>query len=180
MPAAKVRELLDYNSETGVFTWLRRPIRSGAELADKGWNTRFEGKRAAGRPHRHGHLYLNIAFPVWNSKNYAAHRVAWAHYYGEWPPTTLDHVNGNPTDNRIANLRLATGSQNQRNQKRRTDNTSGHKGVSWSNATGKWYAYINVDGRMRSLGRYVDKEAAIAARRAAATKFFGEFAREHG
>jgi hypothetical protein len=167
-----LKKILSYDPETGVFTWNRRQLRPGIERLDKGWNTRFDGK-PAGRPHRHGHIYINI-----NYKNYAAHRLAWVFVYGVPPPPFLDHINGNPSDNRICNLRPCSQSQNMRNARLRCNNTSGHKGVYWSKRERKWCAYITVDKRIKVLGRFEDKHEAIEVRRLAATKFFGEFARE--
>jgi hypothetical protein len=178
-PASVVREWMDYDPGTGQMVWRKRAIRPGLERTDGGWNTRFAGKVVAGRRHRHGHLYVNIAWPRLCQKNYAAHRLAWAHFYGEWPVVGIDHINGNPSDNRIANLRLASQTQNMRNSRRRSNNTSGVKGVSWAKRQRKWYAYINVGGRMRSLGLFSALGDAVAARRAAALHHFGEFASEH-
>jgi len=167
-----IRQLLEYNPETGRFVWRCRLLRDGLERIDKGWNKRFAGGKVAERKHRHGHLQIGL-----HCKNYMAHRVAWAHYYGEWPEIDIDHINGNPSDNRIANLRLATDSQNLCNSKIRTDNSSGVKGVSWSKKEKKWYAYINKHGKMISLGRYESLDDAIEARLSGESKYHGEFAR---
>ncbi len=178
LPIEQLRTYLRYDPASGLLTWLERRVRPGLDRTDKGWNTRLAGK-AAGRIGTHGAVYVGISYRrLYESRNFAAHRVAWALHYGEWPPEDIDHINGDPTDNRIVNLRLATDSQNLRNAARRSDNTSGYKGVSWSKKERKWYAYINVDGRMICLGRFVNKADAISARRAAALHHFGEFARE--
>lgn len=173
LTAAVLRDLLDYDQRTGRFIWRERRVRPGLERSDKGWNTRLAGKEPAWRVHRHGHHYIGIEY-----KSYAAHRLAWLYVYGEWPVSDIDHINGRPADNRIVNLRLATDSENIRNQRRRIDNTSGHKGVSWSKKSCKWYAYINVGGKMIALGLFPRKEDAISARRLAAFEYFGDFARE--
>lgn len=177
MTPEQVREVLNYDPETGVLTWRERPLRLGLEARDRKWNKKFVGKRA-GRVGTFGHWYVMITYILHSPRNYASHRLAWAHYHGEWPPNGVDHINGNPADNRIANLRLATQSQNCRNTKLRWDNTSGTKGVSWHKGDERWYAVITVNGKQRLLGRFHSKEEAIAARQRAAAELFGEFARE--
>jgi len=77
-----------------------------------------------------------------DGQNLSPHRVAWAMHYGEWPEDGLqiDHINGDPWDNRIENLRIATPSQNQANRKKGMGCTSEYKGVSYYR--GKWTAQI--------------------------------------
>ena len=76
----------------------------------------------------------------------------------------VDHINGNPLDNRRANLRMVTPTENTRNQKDRTDSTSGFKGVHFDRSRGKWMAHITEAGKMRNLGRFDSIEDAKAAR----------------
>ena len=89
----------------------------------------------------------------------------------------VDHVNSNGLDNRRSNLRLATASQNQHNQRRRCDNTSGFKGVYWHKERAKWRARIKLIGHHKHLGYFDTPEAAHAAYVEAANRFHGEFAR---
>lgn len=89
----------------------------------------------------------------------------------------IDHANGDGLDNRRANLRPATNSENSRNRRRRTDNTSGYKGVSLHKRIGRWQAYICADGRQTSLGYFDDPTEAALAYDRAAVQTFGEFAR---
>lgn len=103
------------------------------------------------------------------------HRLAWALSYGEWPSDDIDHINGDRSDNRLSNLRLATRSQNNINAGPPKDNTSGFRGVSANR--GRWGAYINVDGKRHWLGTFDTQEEAAAAYAEAALKHFGEFAR---
>ena len=166
----RIRELLDYNPETGFFTWRRRVVRRGYESADKSWNLRFDGKQVAVRISGKRYAYIGLF-----CKNYIAHRLAWSHFYGEHPSSNVDHINGNPSDNRIANLRLATQSQNLMNARLRSDNTTGHKGVYFHKQMNKWGAHICKDGKTRSLGLYFTKEEAILARQKAEEKLYGEF-----
>jgi hypothetical protein len=106
------------------------------------------------------------------------HRLAWLYVHGEWPARCIDHINGIKHDNRIANLREATHSQNSMNVAVRPDaNSSGFKGVSWHRGAKKWRATINKSRKQIHLGFFSDPAAAHAAYAAAASKHFGEFAR---
>ena len=91
-----------------------------------------------------------------------AHRLAWLHVHGEWPNDQLDHINGSRSDNRLANLRAASHSENQHNQRKpRSDNKSGFLGV--FPYRGKFRAMIRIDGKQRSLGDFSTPEAAHEA-----------------
>ncbi len=169
----RARILLDYDALTGILIWRARPIIIGARQANNAsWNARFAGTQS-GRIASDGSIQTNIG-----GRRYANHRLAWAHYYGEWPPDMIDHINRCRTDNRIANLRMATVHENNRNLPLQKRNTSGVKGVSWSNMRQKWVATIGVNKRLINLGRFVSKTDAIAVRQAAARHYFGEFASE--
>lgn len=93
---------------------------------------------------------------------------------------SVDHANGDPLDNRAANLRIATASENGANRgpdRRRAGRTSRFKGVSLDRSRGKWMAWIHVNGKTRSLGRFAEEEDAARAYNAAALEAWGEFAR---
>lgn len=96
---------------------------------------------------------------------------------GEWPVNDIDHANGGRSDNRWLNLRGATRGQNLANKKMDARNTSGFKGVSWSQKSQKWQAHIKVQRKSMFLGFFDTKEAAHAAYCVAADHHFGEFAR---
>ena len=172
--AEELRKLVSYDPETGDFTWRRRALRPGLERIDRGWNTRLAGRAAALRLDKKGYRQIGIA-PF---SNLFAHRLAWLYVYGEWPAAELDHINGDPLDNRIANLRLADRQKNMRNQKIRVNNTSGVKGVSYDKKSSRWYAYINVSKRMIPLGMFDLKDDAVRVRLAAEKRIFGEFMRK--
>src|SRR3990167_296143 len=90
----------------------------------------------------------------------------------------VDHINGNPLDNRKSNIRICTRQQNMRNVKLSTKNTSGYKGVSWSAIGKKWMAYISYGNKKtKYLGYYTDKKDAAYAYDSAAKVMFGEFAK---
>lgn len=88
----------------------------------------------------------------------------------------VDHKNMNPLDNRKSNLRICSSSQNKHNKVPQVDNTTGYKGVSKRVDTGKYRAYIFVNGKQLTLGNYISAEQAARAYDAAAKKYFGEFA----
>lgn len=157
----RLRKVLSYNQRTGVFTY-KMHRRYGIGKGD-----------TAGAVDR-GSGYARIAI---DGRHYYSHRLAWLYVHGQWPSGQLDHINGNPTDNRIANLRKARHKDNIRNSRRRSDNTSGFKGVCWHRKGGKWMSRIFVNGRGVYLGLFTDVGKAHAAYRAAAIQHFGEFAR---
>jgi len=154
-----LRRVLRYDMDTGEFVWLLALSRN-VEAGSKAGCLRQDGYRVicVGR------------------RRYPEHRLAWLYVHGEWPPDDIDHINGDRADNRLANLRLATRTMNNGNSKRRTDNTSGHKGVYWNAQRGKWQAKIRRKGVEKHLGLFDDKAAAAAAYRRAAESLFGEFA----
>lgn len=89
----------------------------------------------------------------------------------------MDHINTIRSDNRIANLREATNSQNNFNSPMKPNNTSGFKGVSWSKREGKFKAQIAANGVRMVLGSFDSPEEASEAYKSAAAKLHGEFAR---
>jgi len=89
----------------------------------------------------------------------------------------VDHIDGNGLNNRRSNLRLATRSQNNHNQKLTNRNTSGYKGVRIRKDTGRWSAEIKLNGKKISLGCFGNCEAAREAYAAASLKFHGSFGR---
>ena len=169
-----VRELLDYNPETGELTWRER----GREWfknkqAWSVWNNRFAGKPALACVHVNGYLNGSLL-----GKKYLTHRVCWLHYYLEWPEDQIDHINGDRTFNAIRNLRDVTNQENARNSKVHCKNKTGVAGVSWDKHNGKWVPTICAAGRNINLGSYDNlHEAAIA--RKAAEKALG-FHKNHG
>lgn len=157
---ARLKELLHYDPETGVFTRVCIPgKRSDLDGAQAGFDS-------------NGYVYICVDY-----QKYPAHRLAWLYMTGEWPRDEIDHCSRVRSDNRWDNLREASHFQNMLNQSIRATNTSGVIGVSWDRQTSKWRAHITIGRKMRSLGRFADKADAIAARNAAAVAVGGEFAR---
>lgn len=150
-----LRKLLAYDPETGAFTWMPR---SGAP---RQWNTRYAGTAAFKQLRQDGYLSGCIG-----DQTILAHRVAWAIYHGEWPEQ-IDHINGDKADNRIANLRSVPNDENRRNMSRPKNNKSGHIGVNWCASRQAWEVSIGIDGKQVQLGRFKQKDAAVAARKEA-------------
>lgn len=153
----RVKELLSYDPETGVFHWR---VRRG--------NRKSGGK--AGALHRLGYIYIFV-----DGKLRSASTLAWLYVYGEFVQR-LDHKNNCKSDNRIVNLRKATRSQNCANKRPRPDNESGYRGVYRGRTPGTWQAQIRVRGKLLHLGTCASKAEAAALYKAAAAEHFGEFA----
>lgn len=155
-----LQRLLDYDPETGVLTWRKRPAEMfTTRRAASVWNARYAGKTALAGAHKHGYLQVDI-----NGRKFLAHRVIWKITHGT-NPDNIDHVNGARSDNRISNLRSVSKLENGRNQCIRSSNTSGANGVHLNKEIGKWVAYIRDNGVRRHLGYYDTFDAAVAARK---------------
>lgn len=106
------------------------------------------------------------------------HRIIYKMFNGDFVGD-IDHIDGNPSNNRIENLRISTSSQNQRNVGIRKDNTSGVKNVSYDKSKNSWKVRLFVDGKNKIIGDFKDLELAELVAFEARTKFHGEFA-NHG
>jgi hypothetical protein len=131
-----LKELLHYNPDSGIFTWLYRHRKYFTRDCDyREWNTRYPGLEAGGVS---GAGYIMIGF---FGKNHRSHRLAWLYMHGSWP-NMIDHMNKHKTDNRIINLRDVTKTENSRNQKKSNTNTSGITGVYWCKRDKIWEVRI--------------------------------------
>jgi hypothetical protein len=159
LTAERLRRLLSYDPETGVFTW-RSP----------GTGRRVSG--IAGCLGGTGYWHINL-----DNRIYPAQRLAWLYQTGEWPAADIDHINRDRADNRWCNLRAATKSQNSSNRCADFNNTAGFKGVTWYKARRKWQAMITVNGKHIYLGVFDTPHQAYANYCLAARKHHGDFAR---
>ena len=156
LPAAeRLRELLKYDAETGTLTWL---VRCGRQRSGA----------MAGSPNGLGYRKIGV-----DGRYYLAHRLIWRMVTGDGPgPMQIDHINLDRDDNRIANLRLATQSQNNHNSRARRQ---GLKGVS---PHGKGFlARIKVLGTELYLGQHPTEQEANDAYAKAALVAYGQYAR---
>ena len=146
MTKAELDALLEYHPETGAFVWRvsRSSITKGSvagSVTDKGY------------------------WAIGIKRNFVpAHRLAWLLHMGCWPKGPIDHINGNPLDNRIANLREVSQLLNTQNRRKANKGTrSGLIGASWKSKIGRWVAQIRHDGRLIHIGYFDTAEAANAA-----------------
>ena len=156
LTAARLREVLYYNPETGEFTR----------------NRKERAKKKVGRLNKYGSggdkEYLAIGIDY---ERHLAHRLAYLYMMGEWPTVIVDHINGNGLDNRWCNLRPATGSQNNINRRVGINNKSGYTGVRWHEKMQRWQAIFSLTFRT--------KEEAVKARKTMMRILAGEFYPKH-
>lgn len=161
-----------YHPETGLLTWkAREPSAFSGSFPERDcatWNGRFAGKPAFDRLDGHGRKVGMILCPDGRQRTLNAHAVVlFLHGIIVGPDQVVDHINGDPADNRLSNLRVVTQGENMRNMKRVSTNTSGVPGVGFHKAAGKWTAEIYAQGSKEYLGLFDTRDAAVAARKAA-------------
>ncbi|CAM2151246.1 HNH endonuclease signature motif containing protein [Paraburkholderia tropica] len=151
LTAERLREVLNYDPETGIFT---RRLRT---------SNRVKVGDVVGTP-TDGYLCGRVG-----NRLYVMHRLAWLYVYGVWPEKNLDHANGNRSDNRIANLREADHGENAENVVAHADNRTGYLGVTWCKLTCSYVARISRNRVTRHLGKfetaYEAHQAYLAAKR---------------
>ncbi|WP_088504320.1 HNH endonuclease [Burkholderia ubonensis] len=161
LTAERLRELLDYDPDSGLFT-RRVVVCNGTKVGE-----------IAGSLNDRGYVCISV-----DGRTYKAHRLAFLWMTGSFPVYEVDHEDLNRSNNRWKNLRSATHSQNISNAKKYSTNTSGEKGVeSWHGRGGQWRAVIRINGKRKHLGYFDDFELAVEFRRLAADMIFGDFAR---
>ena len=165
-PIELMRQLLEYESSTGLMTWLERSpdhYTDGKYLAKdiaRRFNSTWAGKVAGVKAGPYYRIGLR-------GQKYLYHRVAWAIYHGTEPKGFVDHINGNGLDNRIENLRIVSNRENCHNAKMTVRNKSGFNGVSWAKRDKRWVAHARTpDRKTLRLGAFQDLEQAIACRQA--------------
>lgn len=158
----RLKELLSYDPETGVFRW----------RVARGKNAKAGA--IAGSKNARGYWVIAIS-----GRGYRAHRLAWLYMTGAWPEADIDHINLLKGDNRFRNLRDATRAQNIRNTTARRNNRCGSKGVYFIKKASKWGAQITTDGVNKWLGTFESEDEAREVYGLAADLLHGEFA-NHG
>lgn len=158
LTASRLRELLVYEPDAGVFRWRLSPT------------PRMRAGQVAGSKDREGYVRISIAGCL-----YKASRLAFLYQLGHWPSDEVDHRNGITSDDRWENLRESNRATNALNRSKKVNNTSGYKGVSRFHS--KWKAQIQAFKKLHYLGLFDTPEAAHAAYCAAAQRLHGEYAR---
>ncbi len=160
MTTEELSSLLDYNPDTGVFTW--RVSRRGHVKAGD----------VAGKVNSQGYCQIKVG-----GVSYMAHRLAWMFVNGQFPSEEIDHINRNPLDNRASNLREARRIENCRNVGGWSNKKSGlPQGVTYDKSRGKFMARASCNGVSKNLGRFDSAEEAGKAAKKARTEFYGVFA----
>lgn len=167
-----LRECFSYDVQTGALTWRVRPrehFKGGA-----GWhnfNNQF-ANRPAGATGVDKYIDVKV-----NGIGYPIARIIWAMQSGQSEFGHVDHIDGDPTNNRMSNLRLATFAENARNRTHKSNNSSGVRGVTWHKPSRKWWVRVTLEGKTHSFGVYKTIEEAAVVAYEAKQRMFGEFAR---
>lgn len=157
----RLHEAFDYCPDTGALT---------RKIPSRG--LRSKAGDAVGGLTKAGYTQV-----VLDGRHYFAHRIIWKMQTGMEPPPVIDHRDGDNDNNRWGNLREATPTGNSCNAKRRSDNTSGFKGLSYDRKRKKWRAYIIMDRQQNDIGRFVCFGKALKSMQTARRDLHGAFAR---
>lgn len=141
-----LKQILDYDPKSGVFIWKRsNRVRKSGEIAG--------GRTPSG--------YARVKI---GQRHYLAHRLAWIWFYGQWPKYDIDHIDHNPGNNRISNLRDVPHSENMQNQvSAHSNGSTGLLGVSYRKDRDTYKAIISLNGRQKVLGHFKTAPEAHAA-----------------
>ncbi len=143
----RLKDVLNYDSESGIFTWKKKT------------NRNILIGSVAGAGHSGGYITISI-----DGKRYYAHRLAWLYVYGTWPDSQIDHVDNNKINNKISNLRDVCAGLNSQNKIRcQRNNSTGMLGVARCSNSNKFAAYICTNGSKKYLGIFETKELAHQA-----------------
>jgi hypothetical protein len=160
MDVGRLKFLLDYDPDTGVFTW-SNPT-----------SARVRKGGVAGTISRtNGYRYIRL-----DRRNFPASALAWAYVTGEFPDLIVDHINRNQADDRWENLRLADPTQSNANRAVQKCNQTGLKGAQIEKRTGRFTAKIKSHGRSTHLGTFDTADEAHRAYLVAAKEKFGDYA----
>ena len=164
-------ECFDYAPDTGILTWKERPQHHFKSVGRMLSIHKLWAGKPVGQVGTKGHIHVEL-----DTCRYTAHRIIWKMWYGTDPAVYVDHINGDKTDNRIANLREATNSQNQANQRSRAKVSNiCVVGVNYHKRDKSYRAYMTVNGKSKHLGNYRNLQDAIKARQEAEILYQGEF-----
>ena len=167
-----------YRKRTGELVWkYRNACPEQAEHKRSVWNGRFAGTVAGTKVYREKVIPTGMHVKIYGRIYYVGH-VVWQMHNGPIPEGLyIDHINGDPFDNRIENLRLATPAQNAQNRRAHRNNKCGILGVNKPKRFRRWVSTIQVNGKDIYLGSFDTAEQAGEAYQYAARKYRGEFVR---
>jgi len=152
-------ECITYNINTGIFTWKDRPSHHFQKYSVYvWWNSRFSNK-TTGSVDKRGYSTICI-----DNKPYYTHRLAFLYVEGYFPENFVDHIDGNPTNNKWNNLREVTQLCNMQNCKLSINNKSGVNGIFWDKKYNKWQSNIRVMNKQKCLGRFINFDDAVKSR----------------
>ena len=157
----ELKELLNYDQDTGIFTWKVSPARQ------------VSSGDIAGTKRKDGYIQIKV-----DNELILSHRLAWIYMYG-YLPKYIDHINGQRDDNRITNIREVSNQQNSLNSKISKNNTSGIKGVYWDKSRNKWAVRLFVNGKCKFFKRFDDMDLAKLVIEEVRNKYHGKYA-NHG
>ncbi len=161
-----LKTLVQYDPEEGVLVWIKKTSpKSRVCLGSK-----------VGSIGTEGYLQTKIY-----QRQYKVHRLIWFLVHGLWPPYFIDHIDGDTSNNRLSNLRLADESQNQQNRKKNNTyagkvTSSKYKGVCWNKDCQKWMAMIKHKGKSITIGYFESELVAGEAYNKKAKKYFSDYA----
>jgi len=174
-----LKEVLDYNPFTGVFTWNLRTVDMFQHCVIphrtcNAWNKKNAGNVAGWVEYQDAPLIGYRKVKVFG-KIYKTHRLAFLYMEGSFPECDVDHIDGVGLNNAWANLRSASKLENAQNHSMQKNNISGSVGVGWHKGMDKWVAYIGGKNRRKHLG-YFDlfEDAAVARQKAEASLGYHE------
>ena len=149
-----LRERFEYSD--GRLIWKHR------KNVRKEWNTCYAGKEA-GTCQRSGYYNQLVRIIMIDNTRYREHHLIWVYHYDYWPQKEIDHIDRDPTNNRIENLREATSGENKQNKALQSNNKSGYPGVSWHKKANKWRSRIYINRKEIHLGLFEDYSDACKA-----------------
>ena len=143
----ELKNRLVYYPLTGIFRWT---VKHGG----------IKYMSVAGAKCGKGYIFIRF-----NGRIYASHRLAWLYVYGKFPDNSIDHINHDQSDNRIANLRQVSHMENSHNRVINKNNTSGYPGVCWNKSASRWQVQIKVNYKAIYLGSFIEWWDAVCAKR---------------
>lgn len=174
--AEYLRECFGYDPDTGVLTWRERPLSHfPTDAFCDAFNRRWAG-RSAGAVARQKYGSVRVLVKV-NCASFQCARLVWTLQTGKTVFGVIDHIDGDATNNRWANLREVTTTQNGQNRTHKSKSEGGFVGVNLCRRTGKWRAGVTLNKKFVWLGHYEKHSDAVDKVMSFKREHFGEFAR---